>query len=265
MKKTFKRNIGLISEEQQNSLKKSHVLVCGVGGMGGICAEALVRMGINNLTIVDKDKFEYSNFNRQVFSNKDSVGLKKVLVLKKELKKINKNLNIRAIPEKVSAKNIETLLMGVDIVVNAMDDMKSSIILERAAKSKKITIIDAWITPFASVFVMNPEDPHWETFLDFPSKNVPIKKINKKICQESLKKEVDYTFSHFNPYEYVKKDLVDEVVSGKIKRPSFVLVTWFSGLLMANEVFKKICGYKTLDHKGIFFNQYNYDIIKGKL
>jgi tRNA A37 threonylcarbamoyladenosine dehydratase len=260
----FERNIGLITESQQQSLARAKVLICGVGGMGGICAEALARMGVGSLTLVDGDRFEYSNSNRQVFCNVDTVGEFKTEVLERELLRINPDLKVKALAEKVTQKNVGKILEDIDIVVNAMDDMKSSIILERRARSKKKTIVDAWLTPFASVFVMDENSPHWEEFLNLPSRHVEIDDLDEEVLTANLHKEVDYTLSHFDPYEYVDKALVSDVVSGRVKRPSFVLVTWFSGLLMANEVFKKIVGYETEDHRGIFFNQYKYSLIKGK-
>lgn len=263
--KKFKRNIGLISLEQQEKLKQSKVLICGLGGMGGICAEALVRMGIENIVLVDKDKFEETNFNRQIHSNDNSKGFFKVKVLENEFLKINPNLNILAIAERVSTRNVNKILEGVDIVVNAMDDMKSSLILERTSRKMGKTIVDAWITPFASVFVLDKDSPHWEDFLDLPTKGKLLKDITKKDLVDNLAKEVQYTLSHFNPYDYVDKEIVKKVVNNQMKRPSFVLVTWFSGLLMANEVFKIIAGYEPEDYKGIFFNQYTHTIIKGNL
>lgn len=259
------RNIGLISKKDQKNLIKGRVLICGVGGMGGVCAEALVRMGVGTITLIDDDKFENINFNRQIYSNKNTVGKYKVDVLKKEFLKINPNLKIKIFKEKVSESNVFLILQDIDIVVNGMDQMSASLILERTARSKNKTIVDAWITPFASVFVMEPNSPHWEEYLKLPSlKKKPIN-FNKKLMKDCLRREIDFTFSHFDPYSHISKKLVNNIVEDKQKRPSFVIVVWLSGILMANEVFKLLTKRKNVGYKGYFFNQYNYKITKGKI
>ncbi len=74
----IQRNLGFVSEEGQARLRDARVLVCGVGGMGGACLQALVRAGVGGFAIADFDRFEVSNMNRQVFANLDSVGVGKV-------------------------------------------------------------------------------------------------------------------------------------------------------------------------------------------
>ena len=72
------RNIGFVTEEEQDIIKSTQVFVCGVGGMGGACANSLIRMGVSNIAIADIDKFEVSNLNRQLFANLDTVNKSKV-------------------------------------------------------------------------------------------------------------------------------------------------------------------------------------------
>ncbi|PIK15588.1 MAG: hypothetical protein CES88_02370 [Halobacteriovorax sp. JY17] len=259
----FSRNLGLISEQDQEALRDSKVLIAGTGGMGGVCAEVLVRMGVENLTLVDHDIYEESNFNRQLHANKDSIGRYKVEVLAEEFLKINPKINIKFFPEKVSLENIESLLDQVDYVVNGMDEMYNSLILERTARKKGITIVDAWLTPYASVFVMTPDSPHWEDFLDLPTKGVPFDQLTPELCNEAVDIEVKYTFSHFSPFKIISKELVQDIVYKKRPRPSLAPVVWLSGVLMANEVFKLATKQPHTDYRGIFFDQYEMSLQAG--
>ncbi len=261
----FSRNLGLISEDDQKSLKSKKVLIAGTGGMGGVCAEVLVRMGIGELIIADHDIYEETNFNRQLHANKETIGMFKVKVLEAEFLKINPNLKITSYPEKVTLENIESLLDGVDYVVNGMDEMYNSLILERTARSKRITIVDAWLTPYASVFVMTPDSPHWEEFLNLPTRGVALKDLTPELCNEAVDIEVEYTFSHFKAYEIIPKNVVKDIVYKRRPRPSLAPVVWLSGVLMANEVFKLSCGKPHTDYRGVFFNQYEMDFIKGSI
>jgi molybdopterin/thiamine biosynthesis adenylyltransferase len=231
--------------------------------MGGVCAEVLVRMGIGGLILVDHDIFEKTNVNRQIHCNQDSFGKPKAAVLAEAFLKINPKLTLRTYLEPVSLKNVKKILRGAHLVVNGMDQMIPSVCLEREARRQGKPIVDAWITPFASVFTMKPTDPHWEEFLDFPTRGVPEKELTPKIARDALRKEVNYTFSHFKPYRHIKKKLVDQIVADEVKRPSLAPVVWLSGVLMANEVFKIAVGLPPVGPRGIFFDQYDHQLIRG--
>ena len=261
----YSRNLGLITTSEQEKICNGSVLIAGVGGMGGIAAEVLVRMGIGTLKICDYDLYEEVNFNRQLHSNVDSIGRFKVDVLKEEFLKINPNLKIEVFNEGVTKKNIHQLLDGVQVVINGMDKMLASLILERTARERRLTIVDAWLTPYASVFVMTPESPHWEDFMDLPTKGVPLDEITEELCQKALAKEIDYTFSHFTPYEIVDRSLVHSVATDKTSRPSLAPVVWISGVLMANEAVKVLTGQPHTDHAGIFYNHYEHQIMPGNI
>lgn len=264
VKMDISRNIGIISESQQEKIKKGKVLICGVGGMGGVCAESLVRMGVEELILIDPDIYEESNLNRQIYSNATNIGCYKVNVLKSEFEKINPNIKIQVFNVSVIEVDLESIIKDVDVVVNGMDELKASLFLERTARACSKKIVDVWLTPYVSVFVITPGDPHWETFLDMKTLDKKIEDINEEDLILSLKKEVEYTLSHFNPFEIISQQLVEDVLLKKRKRPSFAPVVWLSGILMSNEVFKILVGLPHVDYKGIFFNQYQYEIIPGK-
>ncbi len=261
----FDRNIGVITKKQQNQLFKGKVLVCGVGGMGGVCAEALVRMGVQEIYLIDPDKYDYVNLNRQIYCNLKTIGKFKVNVLKKEFLKINPKLKIKIFNKSALDLDIVKILEKVDVVVNGMDELKASLYLERNARVLNKKIVDVWLTPFVSVFVLSPKDPHWEEFLKMTTKGVELDKITDKQKFISLKNEINYTFSHFKPYKIISRKKVMKIISNKMKRPSFVVVVWLSGVLMANEVFKILTNQKHVDYRGYFFDQYNFKIIKGKI
>lgn len=261
----FSRNLGLINTEDQKKLGQATVLVAGVGGMGGVAAEVLVRMGIGRILLCDFDKFEDVNVNRQIHCSYNTLGEYKVDVLKKEFLAINPKLEIQVFREEVSLKNIHDLINGVDIVVNGMDKMQASLILERTARQKGITIVDAWLTPYASVFVMDAHSPHWEEFLDLPTKNYALENLTEEICKEAVVKEVKFTFSHFKPFSIVNAEIVNEVLSEKRPRPSLAPVVWLSGVLMANEVFKIVLGLEHVGFRGIFYDQYTHQLMPGNV
>ena len=84
----------LIGKENIEKISKINVLIVGIGGVGGTALEALVRSGVKNITIIDKDVFSESNLNRQILSTRDSIGLYKVDVGINRCKSINPDVNI---------------------------------------------------------------------------------------------------------------------------------------------------------------------------
>lgn len=97
------------------------VVIAGCGGIGSNIAMHLVRSGIGNLRLIDFDKIEESNLNRQ-FYFKDQIGKYKSEILKDNLLKINEKLHLESIVNKISKENIEELFKGCEIVVEAFDN-----------------------------------------------------------------------------------------------------------------------------------------------
>lgn len=79
----FSRLLKIMDEETLDRIKQAHVLLVGVGGVGGAAFETLLRMGIGHITVVDNDTFEESNLNRQILSNHENIGNLKVMEAKK--------------------------------------------------------------------------------------------------------------------------------------------------------------------------------------
>ena len=85
----FSRFELLVGNENIKTLSQKHVIVFGVGGVGGYVVEALVRSGIGHITIVDNDVISYTNLNRQIIATQNTIGLKKIDIMKKRILDIN--------------------------------------------------------------------------------------------------------------------------------------------------------------------------------
>ena len=105
----FEREINLIGEDNYLKLKNSNILVIGVGGVGGYAVEALIRSGIENITLVDYDNIDISNINRQVIALSSNIGNSKVEEFKKRILSINSNVKVKIIKEKITT-NPHTIL-----------------------------------------------------------------------------------------------------------------------------------------------------------
>ena len=133
----FTRTIQLIGEEGFAALQRARVILFGVGGVGGWCAEALLRTGIGHLTIVDFDKVDTTNLNRQVVATHDNIGQSKVFEMQKRLLSIAPQADIQAIERQYNAATADTFdLAQYDIVVDAIDMVEcKALLLYRATQA----------------------------------------------------------------------------------------------------------------------------------
>ena len=117
----FSRNIGWITQAEQEVLRNSRIAIAGMGGVGGAHLLTLSRLGVGNFHISDLDEFEIANFNRQAGANMSTLGQQKVDVLQEMAKNLNPEQNIKTFPNGVSADNIDAFLDGVDLYVDGLD------------------------------------------------------------------------------------------------------------------------------------------------
>lgn len=120
-KKAFSRNIGWVSEAEQETLRTRRVAIAGAGGVGGIHLLTLARLGVGKFNISDFDDFEVHNFNRQSGAFMSTLGRQKVDVMEEMAKDINPESDIKSFPEGIFAHNVDEFLEGVDLYVDALD------------------------------------------------------------------------------------------------------------------------------------------------
>lgn len=118
----------LLDDEKLEKLRRAHVLVAGLGGVGAYAAEQLVRAGIGSITIVDGDKIQPSNRNRQLPALISTTGLRKAAVMSERLLDINPELKLISIDEYIKDERmVEILEAGYDYVVDAIDTLSPKV------------------------------------------------------------------------------------------------------------------------------------------
>lgn len=140
----FERLEYLIDEKQLDKLFKTRVLLVGVGGVGGAAFEALVRMGVLNMTIVDDDTFTESNLNRQIICTRDNIGCDKVGEAEKRAKSINSDINIIAKKCFLGESNIDEIdFTKYDYIIDCCDTMTTKLLLIKKAIEYNVKIISS--------------------------------------------------------------------------------------------------------------------------
>lgn len=120
-KTAFSRNIGWVTEAEQQTLRNARVAIAGMGGVGGIHLLTLARLGVEKFSISDFDTFDQVNFNRQAGASLRTLGRAKVEVMAEQALDINPAMDIRIFPEGVSQKNLDDFFRDVDLYVDGLD------------------------------------------------------------------------------------------------------------------------------------------------
>jgi len=135
----------LIGEGTLKKLEKSHVLICGLGGVGSYAAEFIARAGVGEMTIIDGDVFDITNINRQLPALCSTVGKSKADVLAARLLDINPELNLHVLNEFVLPDRIPVLLetKRPDYVMDCIDSITPKLAIMRYCKRNKIKLISS--------------------------------------------------------------------------------------------------------------------------
>lgn len=117
----FSRNIGWLTRQEQDALRRKRVAIAGLGGVGGVHLLTLCRLGIGRFHLADFDTFDLANFNRQAGATVGSLGQPKLDVMIRQARDINPEVEIAGFSEGVSAANLDAFLDGVDIFIDGLD------------------------------------------------------------------------------------------------------------------------------------------------
>jgi molybdopterin/thiamine biosynthesis adenylyltransferase len=142
----YAKNFRALTLAEQRKLCESRVLICGCGGVGGVLINLLSRAGIGTLRLVDGSTFAPSNLNRQWFCDTHALSRPKAEVANERVRAINPLIEVEAFSTRMDGDNAGDLIRGMDLVVDALDDLPVRFLLAEAAKHAKIPFIHAAAT-----------------------------------------------------------------------------------------------------------------------
>lgn len=176
----FSRLLKIMDEETLERFKNTHVLLVGVGGVGGTAFETLLRMGIGHITVVDNDTFEESNLNRQILSNYENIGNLKVMEAKKRALLINPECEVIPVPKYLTKENIRGILNdNYDYIIDACDTVTIKLELVKMALELGIKIISVMGTG-------NKFDPTMLEICDITKTSYdPLAKVMRKLLRDN--------------------------------------------------------------------------------
>ncbi len=228
MDEIFERTARLIGKGALATLKKAHVAVFGLGGVGGAAAEALVRGGVGTLSLFDGDKVSVSNINRQFFATVNTVGMPKTAAAIARLKSLNPDVQLFEncffyTPE--TADEID--LSQFDYIIDAVDMVTAKIELAVRAKAAGTPLISCMGTG-------NKLDPmQFEVCDIFKTSVCPLARVMRKELKERGIKKLRVLYSKEQPI--TPKDTDDARTPASIS-----FVPSVAGMILAGEVIKEL-------------------------
>jgi molybdopterin-synthase adenylyltransferase len=144
----YQRQIKLLGTDGQESLRRARVLVAGIGGLGTITATYLTAAGVGFLRLVDNDKVELSNLNRQLLFQTADVGREKAVAATEKLHLLNPEIRIEGINRTIDDTTIEDLVKDIDLIVDALDNFTARFILNRVAFIHRLPLIHGAVRGF---------------------------------------------------------------------------------------------------------------------
>lgn len=226
----------LIGNDGLNKLRKSKVIVFGVGGVGGFAVEALARAGVGEITVVDNDTVSLTNLNRQIIATYDTIDKAKVEVIKERIQSINKDCRVITRRVFVSNDNIEEIVpKDIDYVVDAIDTVSAKLGLAEYCYKNNINIM-------SSMGTGNKLDPTQFKVSDvFKTQVCPLAKVMRCELRKRGVEKLKVVYSEEMPLK--PKSGYSSEVKGTAKRPvpgSMSFVPPVAGMIIAGEVIKDI-------------------------
>ena len=222
----YQRTQALVGEEAVEKLKKARVLVCGLGGVGGHCLEALARAGIGTLGLCDMDRVDPTNCNRQILALQSTIGRLKADVAEERVRDIDPAAHIRKFAFRIGADTLADLdVPSWDYIADCIDDVDAKVLLIKAARGAGVPILCAMGTGNkldASAFkVCN---------IQITEQDRLAKVIRKRLREEGIVEGVTVVYSPEPP--------VTDIVNGVIPSISYMPAT--AGLRMAGEIIRNL-------------------------
>jgi molybdopterin/thiamine biosynthesis adenylyltransferase len=156
----YLRNRKAVTISEQIILAKSKVAIIGAGGLGGHLILILARFGIGHLVIIDRDVFDETNLNRQALSTTESIGFSKSESAAHMIGSINPGVMVTPYIVKIDTSNADEILSGMNVVVDALDNISDRFVVEESAKRLKIPMVHGAVAGFeGQVMTIFPEDP----------------------------------------------------------------------------------------------------------
>ena len=198
------RNIGWLTKEEQEYLKNSVIGIAGCGGMGGLIAATLLRLGVGEIRIADIEVFDCSNLNRQFGATSLSIGKPKAFETAKMLRTISADTKIVVYPQGITEETVRSFSEGAHVICDEIEfwAIGARTLLHKTARELNISIFNCNTVGFGTrLFLFKPDDATMETLLGFTYEEA---------------KEAEARFRNKTADEFLIKKMMTAVIDGLV-------------------------------------------------
>lgn len=227
------REILLLGEDAVSCLQKRRVAVLGLGGVGGAVAEALCRVGIGNLLLLDNDVFDESNLNRQILATQSVIGQKKVDIAEERLKSINPAIHIQKAFITYSDETRSVVFdWKPDYIIDAIDTVSAKIDLIKQSLERDIPIASS----MGSGNRLHPEKLQVGSLEETKGYGDGLSRIIRKLLRDTATDGLRVVYST----EEAQKMVANAAAPGRHPPGSISFVPPVSGYLLAGEAVRAL-------------------------
>ncbi|HEX7096329.1 MAG TPA: ThiF family adenylyltransferase [Acidimicrobiales bacterium] len=232
----FTRNLGILTEREQQRLTQCCVSIAGVGGDGGLVAEQLCRLGVGSFRLADPEVFELENLNRQNGSTRANVGRAKVDVIAELITAINPAAVVELFPEGVQPDNVERFVRGADLVIDESEYtmLHIGVSIARTARRLGVPVLTGFNVAFGTLVTsFEPDGMTLERYLGVPE-DATLDEL--AVLELPLERWLPRLPG------YVDAEVVAEVSAGKRPAPSVSPGVAIAAGAVATQAFTALCG-----------------------
>ena len=234
----FSRFISQIGQDNFDKITKQKVMIFGIGGVGGYVCESLARSGISDFILIDSDKVEITNINRQIVATLETIGKSKVQVMKDRILSINKDAKVEIIDKFYLPENSgEFDFEGVTYIIDCVDTVTAKLSIVSKAKELNISVISA-------MGAGNKMDPSKLEVSDiFKTSIDPLCKVMRRELKKRGVKKLKVVYSKEKALTPLEADIEEEDSKRRSIPGSVAFVPSVSGLIIASEVVKDLINF----------------------
>lgn len=144
----YQRQVQIFQEKGQEDIKNTRVFLAGAGGLGSPIAIYLAVAGIGKIRIIDHDFVGLSNLNRQILYGESDLGREKATCAQEKLKELNPHVDVETMSTTIDENNIDELIKGFDVIIDAMDNFSTRYLLNKAAVRNNLPLFHGAVSGF---------------------------------------------------------------------------------------------------------------------
>ncbi|MGC8787181.1 MAG: HesA/MoeB/ThiF family protein [Anaerolineae bacterium] len=233
----FYRNYGIFTEEEQRRIRDARIVIVGCGGIGGVIAVALARMGASHLVLMDPESYEPSNMNRQIACFCETIGKNKARCIAEQIHCINPEADVTVYERAMVYEEIEEIAKLGDVIVPVMDEWPLSLVALEIIRKSKPAVMAYPVGALGRVSVFTADSPTVAECLVMPY-GFGYKELQEYTTRPDARRLLLYYVTEGQ----WREDWFEQWVENKVPHAQICPIVWITGTLAALEVIKLVSG-----------------------